>query len=175
GVDHGEQHGRVHHTLFDVGGGRAVQQPRELGGVGGGAVLVVPGAAEGELLVAHHVQRRRRADDGPVEVGALGERGADEQAAVGAAHDREPVGGGVTCVDQRGGSGVQVVEDVLLVGAVAGEVPLLALLAAAAQGDQRERAAGLDPGERRRGVGGLAADAEAAVAGDERGPRAVRV
>ena len=45
--------------------------------------------------------------------------------------------------------GVEVVEHVLLVVAHAGPVPLLALLAAAAQAGDRVDAAGLDPGQDR--------------------------
>ena len=61
----------------------------------------------------------------------------------------QPVG------DQPLGGGVEVVEDVLLVAAHAGAVPLLALLAAAAQVGDGVDAAGLDPRQDRRGVAGV--------------------
>ena len=174
GLEHGEQHGRVLRSGPHPVVGGVAEQPAQLGRVGGGAVLVVPGAAERELLVAHHVQQRRRADHRPVGGRTLGERGPHQQAAVRAAHDPQPVRGGVARVDQGLGRGVQVVEHVLLVRPVAGQVPPLAFLAAAAQRHHRVAAAGGHPGQGERGVAGGEADPEAAVAVHQRRPRPVR-
>ncbi len=157
-VEDGEQRRRVVDALDDPVVRRVRQQPAELLGVVGGAVLDVPGRAESELLVAHHVEQRRRADDGAEEVGPLGHRRADEQAAVGAAADGQLARACVQpSADEPLGRGVEVVEDVLLVAEHAVAVPLLALLAAAAQVGDRVDAAGLDPGEdggREAGVSG---------------------
>ena len=73
----------------DVVVGRVAQQPVQLLGVVGAAVLDVPGGTETELLEADHVQQRRRTDHRRVQVRPLGQRGADQQAAVRAAADRQ--------------------------------------------------------------------------------------
>src|SRR5262249_8746344 len=91
GVERGEQHSRVPHAGPDVVVRRVAEQPAQLGGVARGAVLVVPGPAQPELLVPDHVQQRRAADHRAVQLGPLGERGADQQAAVGAAEDAQPL------------------------------------------------------------------------------------
>ena len=106
---------------------------------------------------------------GPVQLGSLGQRGADQQAAVRSAGDGELRGRGGAGVDEGLRGGVEVVEDVLLAVAVPGAVPGLAFLAAAAQRRQGVDAAGADPGQRGRAVGGVGVDAEAAVAGEQEG------
>ena len=73
---------------------------------------------------------------------------ADEQAAVAAAADGELVGTGVFLGDQPFGGGDEIVEHVLLLCLRAGLVPLVAILAAAAQVGDRIDAAHLHPDER---------------------------
>ena len=67
------------------------------------------------------------------EVGPLGQARADEQAAVAAAADRQAGRARVAVGDEPLGGGDEVVEHVLLVGLHPGLVPVLAVLAAAAQ------------------------------------------
>ena len=66
-----------------------------------------------------------------------------EQAAVRAALDRQVLGRGPALLDQPLGRGDEVVEDVLLLAEHAGLVPVLAVLAAAAQVRDRVDAAAL--------------------------------
>ena len=154
--------------------GRVAEQPAELLGVVGGAVLVVPGPAQPEQLVPDHVQQRRAADDGGGQVGPLGERRTDQQPAVGAAEHAELRRRRPALGDQVLAGGGEVVEHVLLVLAHAGAVPLLAVLGPAAQVGHRPHPAGGDPGQRLRGVAGGQRDVEPAVAVEHRRPRPVR-
>ncbi len=173
GLEDGEQRRRIGHALPHVVVGRVGVQPGELVGLLGGAVLDVPRRAQAEQLVADHVEQRRRADHRGVQLGALGQGRADQQAAVGAAGDGQLRGRGHAGGDEVLGRRVQVVEDVLLVGEHPGPVPLLALLAAAAQLGDGVRAARLDPAQDGRGVTGGHRDAEAAVAVQDGGARAL--
>ena len=87
----------------------------------------------------------------PEELGALRDRGADEEAAVRAAADGRGARGDVhLSFDEVLGRGDEVVEDVLLLEEHPGLVPLLAVLAAAAQVRDRVDAAALEPREERR-------------------------
>src|SRR5213078_252152 len=140
------EHGRVGGALDHPVVGRVGEEPAELDGVGGGAVLVVPGPAETESLVADHVEEGGGAHHGPHQVGALGEGGADEEAAVAAAVDPEPAGRGPAGRDERLAGGDEVVEAVLLVLPHAVAVPGLALLRAAPDAGHGPHTAPLDPG-----------------------------
>lgn len=103
------------------------------GGVPGGATRTVSETRPGvpELFVADHVQQRCRAADGPVEIGPLSHRGADQRAAVGSALDAELFLAVPSGIDQMLRRCVEIIEDVLLTGAVAGLMLGAAFLAAA--------------------------------------------
>ena len=101
---------------------------------------------------------------GPEQVRALGQAGADQQAAVGAAADGEFGRGRVAIGDQPFGGGDEVVEDVLLVVLLARLVPRLAVLAAAAQVGDGQDAARLQPDDLAGAERGRQGDVEAAVA-----------
>src|SRR6185437_16929459 len=80
-------------------------------------------------------------------------------------------GRGPAVGDQLAAGRGEVVEHVLLALAHAGPVPLLTLLAAAAQAGNGVDAARLDPGQGQRRVARSQADVEPAVAVQDRGPR----
>ena len=128
-----EQHGRIVGAIVHMVIGRVGVQPAELLGHVGVAVLIGPQARDQELREANHVQQRHRAPHGRRKVGALCDRDAHQKAAVAAAVDGKPFARGVALRDQPVGSGVEVVEHALLVGASAGMVPCLAVLVAATQ------------------------------------------
>jgi len=83
------QEGRVGRAWVDLVERGVAPQPLELFRVVGGAVLADPGGSCAEAGVADHVEQRDRADDRAEELGTLGGDGADEEAAVGAAADRQ--------------------------------------------------------------------------------------
>ncbi len=168
GVEDGEQHRRVGCRPQRGVVRRVRQQPAELVGVVGGAVLVVPGAAEAEQLVAHHVEQRGAAHDRGVPLRAAGQRRPDQQAAVAAAADAELLVRRPAAGHERVGRRLEVFEHVVLVLAHPVAVPGLALLGAAAQPRDGVDAARLDPREDRGGVAGSHRDAEAAVAVEDR-------
>ena len=128
-----DQRRRVARPVDDVVVGRVGVQPGELLGDVGIAVFGRPQAGDAELWKADHVEQRHSAPHRPAQVGALGERGADEQATVGAAMDGEALAARQALGDEVVGGRLEVVEHVLLVGTVAGEVPLLTVLPTAAQ------------------------------------------
>ena len=68
-----------------------------------------------------------------VQLGMLGDGGADQQAAVGSSADAQLSRGGPPVVDQPAGCGVKIVEDVLFVVQHPGSVPALTFLGAASQ------------------------------------------
>ncbi len=103
----------------------------------------------------------------------LGEGGAHEQPAVAAAGDGQLFGPGVPGGDHQPAGGVEVVEDVLLVGEVALLVPLIAVFAAAADVGLGEDNALLDEDAGRGAEIGRDIDAIAAVAGHDAGMGAV--
>src|SRR5664280_1545947 len=115
GVEHGEQHRRIVGAVDDVVVRRVAQQPTELGRVGCAAVLVAPGLAEPEALVAHHVEQGRRADHGGEQLRSLGQRGADQQAAVAAAGEAQLGWCSPALCDQPLGRAGEVGEHVALV------------------------------------------------------------
>ena len=117
----------------------------ELVGVLDGAELGDIEGAIGVQLDAEHVVDADERDHGPEQLRALRQNSAHEQAAVAAAHDGQLVRVGVLLVDQVLGAGNEVVEDVLLLGEVAGPVPILAELAAAAEVGDGVDAALLQP------------------------------
>src|SRR5438309_457435 len=79
------------------------------------------------------------------EFGMLGEEGAHEQTAVAGAFDGEFAGLSVAGVDEVFSASGEVVEDILLFGQVAGLVPFLTELAAAAQVGDDINAALIEP------------------------------
>ena len=119
-------------------------------------------------MVAQHVEDADRRQGRCEEVGPLVQRRADQETAVAAALDRDPSGARVALGDQPFGGGDEVVEDVLLVLLGAGEVPVAAVLPAAAQVRDRQHAAHLEPGEAGRGEAGGQGDVETAVAVEQR-------
>jgi len=84
------------------------------------------------------------------QVRPLRERRADQQAAVAASEDRQPLGVRVVLADQVFRRGDEVVEHICLRRFGAGLVPFLAVLAAAAQVRDRVHAAHLEPALDRR-------------------------
>ena len=138
-VGGGDQGGRVAGAGLEVVERRVGVEGLELVRVVGGAVVVGPGPADGELVEAEHVHDADGGQGGAEEVGALGHAGADEQAAVAAAADGELGALVYLFGDQPLGGGDEVVEDVLLVQLGAGLVPVLAVLAAAAEVGARRR------------------------------------
>ena len=88
-VEGNEHRGGIRRVLGDTVVRRVAQQPVEVLGNLRIAVLHRPRGAELGRRVADHVEERGDAHDRLEEVGALGHRGADEQAAVGAALDGE--------------------------------------------------------------------------------------
>src|SRR5208282_4239157 len=96
----------------------------------------------------------------PVKVWALRHAGADEQSTVRSSLDGELVPGREFLGDQPLGRGDEVVEDVLLVGTGPGLVPLLAVLAAAAEVGDRVDSTHLHPGQIHRFEARLDGDVE---------------
>ncbi len=148
---------------------RVGREPADRLRIVGRAVLGDPERGDAEAVVAEHVEQRHAADDGAEQLRPLGQRGADEQAAVRAPGDRQPLGRRDPVRDQPGRRRDEVVEHVLLVAEHAGAVPALAVLAAAAQDRQRVGPAALEERDRRGRPGGQHADVEAAVAGEQGG------
>src|SRR6185295_16990948 len=112
---------------------------------------------------------------GGEEVRPLDDHGADEQAAVRGALDRQPLRPRVALPDEPLGGGDEVVEDVLLALQHAGAVPVLAVLAAAAQVRQGIDAARFEPGEKEGAEERRHGDPEAAVAVEQGGVAAVEL
>ena len=115
----------------------------------GRSVIVHPEAAGGELVETQHVHDADGGQTGAEQVRPLRHGGADEQTAVAAALDGELVRPRVLVVDEPLRRGDEIVEDVLLAQLGAGLVPLLAVLAAAAQIGLRVHAAQLQPSDTR--------------------------
>ena len=109
----GQQHRRVRRSIDDPVVRRAGVHRREQVGVLDGAELRDVEGPVRVQLDPQHVEHRYLGDDGPGDVRVLGEHGAHEQSAIGAAtddqlHRRHP------CRDQVTGTGREVVEAVLL-------------------------------------------------------------
>ena len=98
----------------------------------------VEGAVRRQFDAQHVVDSDVR-HDAVHAVGVLRELRAHQQAAVPAAFDRDFFGRGVLALDHVLESGVEIVEDVLLPGQIAGLVPLFAVFSAAAQIEIPER------------------------------------
>ena len=132
----------------------------------GRAVLRHPRLAAPEQVVAQHVEERHRAHHGAEQLGALRDRRADEQAAVRAAADREA--GRARCSRSRSATRPprrSRRRRSACSRAHAGLVPVLAVLATAAQVGQREDAAAPRATEMRAGrEARRELDVEAAVA-----------
>src|SRR5713101_7831537 len=95
-----EKHGWVLHARLHMVIGRISVEILELGRDFRGAVLRYPERPFEKLLIAEHVFERIRADNGLEKLGALGECGSHEKAAVAASTDGEPRRGGVFLRDQ---------------------------------------------------------------------------
>ena len=173
-VVEGDEHGcRVGRAVDDAVVRRVAEQPVQLLRDTGIAVLDGPGRPELRRRVPDHIEQWGHADHRVEELRPLGQCGADEQAAVRSAVDGELPGRGPALGDEPLGGSVEVVEDVLLAAEHAGAMPVLTLLAAAAEVRHRPDPAGLDPGQDHRGVAGGEWDAEAAVPVEDRGSRPV--
>ncbi|HZL20961.1 MAG TPA: hypothetical protein VFG23_24720 [Polyangia bacterium] len=168
-----EINGGISHAVPNVRIGRVGRQPAARLGIVGRAVLGNPERGDTKQVVAEHVQQRHGADHRAKQVGPLGERRADQQAAVRAARDCQPLGAGHPLLDQPARGRDEIVEDVLLVGQHARPMPGLAVLAATAQDRQRKSAAALEEGDRRRSPAGQHVDVETAVPGQQRRPAPV--
>ena len=129
----GDQSRRIGRAGTDVVVGRICQQGFEILGVVRRAVIRSPGPADGPLVEAQHIQHAHRGDHRAKQVGALGQAGAGQQPAVGAAFDRQARGARIAVCDQPFARGDKVIKDVLLVVQFAGVVPGFAVLAPAAQ------------------------------------------
>ena len=119
-------------------------------------------------MVPEHVDERHVAERHREQVGPLRLRGADQQAAVGTAPDREPRRPGVAPPDQLLRGGDEVVEHLLLVPQHPGTVPVLAVFAAAAQHCLGVHPAPLQPGIDAALEGGRDRHVEAAVPVEQR-------
>ena len=134
------------------------------------------GHVEGPVRIQfdpQHVVKPHMRDDGSGEVGILREEGPHEEAPVAAALDREFVRPGVAAFDEVLGASGEVVEDVLFVGQVAGEMPFLAVFATPAQVRDDVDAAAVEPKAVFEIEGGPQADPVAAVAVEQGGIGAV--
>ncbi len=115
GVGGGDEGGGVAGAGLEVVIGGIGAEGFEFFGVVGGAVVVDPGPADGELVEAEHVHDAHGGEAGPIEFGALGHAGADEQAAIAAALDGEFLGAGVVIRDEPFGGGDEVIKNILFV------------------------------------------------------------
>ena len=97
-------------------------------------------------MVAQHVHDAHGGQGRAKEVGALGQAGTHEEAAVGATMDGQLGGASVFLLDEPLGGGNEVIEDVLLLVVLAGVMPLATVLTAAPQAGLGEDAAHLQPG-----------------------------
>ena len=118
-------------------------------------------------LDSQHVVNPDVGDHRAGHVRVLGEERPHQQAAVAAAFDGEFFRAGVTALDEVAGAAGKVVEDVLFAGQVAGQVPLLAIFAAAAQVGDGHHAAVVEPQPLGEIEARPHADAIAAVAGEQ--------
>ena len=132
----------------DVVQRRVGQQHLEHLRVVGGAEVGDPRRADREQVEAQHVHHADRRQRHRGQVGPLGDRRADQQAAVAAAVQRELPVRRDALGDQVVGDRGEVVEDVLLALEPARVVPGGAVLAAAAQVRDRQHAAGREPARR---------------------------
>jgi len=120
-----------------------------------------------------HVHDADRRESHPEEVRTLGHDGADEQSAVRAALDRQPVLRGVPFADQVLRRGDEIVENILLVEEHARPVPGFSVLPSPAERRMGVDAAVLEQDDDGRIEGRLHADVEPAVGGQVGRTRAV--
>ena len=170
--------GRHHRRrILRAGGQPVIRRVRverlEFLGIVGRTVVVGPVAARREALEAQHVHHADRRQRGAEQLGALRHHGADKEASVRTALDRESARARPLLGDEVLGGCDEVVEDILLAQLLAGLVPLAAVLAAAAEIRNRERAAELEPRREDRREPRRHRSVEAAVAVEERRLRAV--
>src|SRR5215813_2593080 len=105
----------------------------ELFGVVGGAIVGGPAPADSKFVKAQHVHYADRRQCGAIEVGALGEAGADQQATVAAAPNGQIGRVSVMVGDEPLRCSDEVIEHVLLVQLSTCEMPLFAILAPTTQ------------------------------------------
>ena len=148
---------------------RVRRKPTELLGDVRVAVLVGPQLGDQEVREADHVQQRHRAPHGSAEIRTLSQRCADEQPAVRAAGDAQPIATRSAAGHQPIRRRVEVVEHVLLVLPPAGVVPLLALLQATAESGNGEQPTLRAPRRDHRRPQRRLGDREPAVAVEDRG------
>ena len=170
----GDQGRGVTGTGLEIVQGRIPQQgAKHILAVRGRAVIVGPARAGGKGVVAQHVHHPDRRQRDLKQIGALSHHRANQQAAVGAAAQRQFLLAGVALVKKILGRGHEVVENVLLSLPGAGEMPGLAILATAANIGHGVNSAQAQP----RGHGGAEArpqaDIKAAVAIQQGGRAAV--
>ena len=130
----GEEKNRgIGRAVFHVVVGRVGVERFELLGIFHRAEFGDVEGAVGIEFDAQHVVDADEGDDRAEQVGTLGEGRAHQQAAIAATDDGKVGRRGVLVVDEVLGTGDEVVEDILLVGEVAGLVPFFAVFAAAAK------------------------------------------
>lgn len=164
-VGRGDERGGIRDPRAEtVEGGIGTQVAEHLGAVGTGAIVRRPVPPDGEAVVAEHVHDAHLRDADLKEFGPLRHACPDEQSAIAAAHDGKMGRVGVAVGDEPLGGGYEIIEDILLAHLGPRLMPLLPVLAAAAETRHGIDAAALE--ERDAGVGEIGAhgDGEAAVA-----------
>ena len=124
--------------------------------------------AVGREFHAHQVRHGYLVDRRAEEIGPLGDRASDEDAAGAAAHDRDLRGRCVLMRDEPFGAGDRVVPGVRLGQLVAGLVPVLAVFSAAAHMRNREYPAAVEPRQESRPVERRLRNAVGTVAVEDR-------
>ncbi len=168
-----EQHGRILHALAAPGGtaSRTAGSPAARG-LDADPNSGTQRSPEPGQLIADHVEQRRRAHRGREQVRPLGERRADQQAAVRLTAERTaaPASSSRSAISVSAAA-MKSSKTFCFCVQHAGLVPVVAPLAATPQGGSDEDAAGLDPGEREGGVRRGERLPETAVPVEDRGPR----
>src|ERR1043166_5786884 len=128
-----EQRGGISHAVGDVMVGGIGIKCRELSRIFDGSKF---GSVENAVRIefhAEHVVDADVRDDHLKKFGMLREGGSHEEATVAGAFDGELFATSIIRTNQEPGASDEVIENILLVGEIAGSVPFLAVLAAAAQ------------------------------------------
>ena len=136
----------------------------ELAWILGRAVVPLPPRALSKTIETQHVQHAHLGDRRPEQLRPLRQTRADEQSAVGAAVNRQPVHRSVVPGNEPLGGGDEVVEHGLLVRANALTVPDFPVLPATANIGDRKHATHFHPGDARGVKDRQARQPEAAIA-----------